>query len=271
MHKFRSIAAVAASGLALLAPSLAFAAGTSASAVTEEDVLNAITEPAPAMSQDKGGGYGAGIMYPGPMGGGVTVDSSFTKEVTPDFIALNAYCELTGESSRQVVRDKLNQMYLDIKNAVGKDGRVRKSGMPGVYPYYDPASGTSTDRFSGSVSIFIRITNLSASQRISDLVEEKGCSPSWDVRLQDTQKYELDNLDTLVKRMNDRKVVFEKLLGKKLTTVIGASLYTYVDGYGTYDPETNTVDATTTLSVTFDIGTRATITPTTRSAVTPKG
>lgn len=267
MHKYRSLAAAAATGVALLVPALTFAAD--AAAVTEEDVMNAIT---PIMSEGKGGGYEAGSIWPGPMGGGVTVDSSYTKEVTPDFIAINAYCEVTGESSRQIVREKLNQMYLDIKASVGSDGRVRKSGMGGVYPYYDPATGSSTDKFSGSLSIFIRVVNQNATQRLSDLVETKGCTPNWDVRLQDTQSYELANLDMLIKRLNDRKVVFEKLLGRKLTKVIGASLYTYVDGYGTYDPETNKVDATTTLSVTFDIGTRASITaPATKSSVTPRG
>jgi len=274
MNTHRSLAAIAASGLALLVPSLAFAASastSSAAAVTEEDILNAISDPAPVMSEGKGGGYGS--IYPGPMGGGVTVDSNYTKEVTPDFIALNAYCEVTGESSRQIVRDALNKMFTEIKTSVGSDGRVRKSGMGSIYPYYDPVRGGQTDQYSGSLSVFIRITNLNAAQRISDMVEDKGCSPSWDVRLVDTQKYELDNLDTLIKRLNDRKVVFEKLLGRKLTQVIGASLYTYVDGYGTYDPETNTVDATTTLSVTFDIGTRASITPapSKRSSVTPRG
>lgn len=270
MHKVRSLAALAATGAALFVP--AFAMAADASAVTEQDVLNAISAPAPDMSEGKGGGYGA--IYPGPVGGGVTVDSTYTKEVTPDFIAINAYCEVTGESSRQTIREKLNQIYVDIKNAVGKDGRVRKSGMGGVYPYYDPSSGTSTDRFSGNLSIFIRITNMSAAQRISDLVDEKGCTPNWDVRLVDTQAYELQNLDMLIKRLNDRKVVFEKLLGRKLTKVIGASLYTYVDGYGTYDPETNTVDATTTLSVTFDIGTRASIStpvPMLKTDVMPRG
>jgi len=268
MHKYRSLAVAAATGVALLVPAFAFAAD--AAAVTEDEVLNAIT---PVMSEDKGGyGGGGGSIWPGPMGGGVTGDSSYTKEVTPDFIAISAYCEVSGESSRQAVRDKPDQMYPDHQAGVGADGRVRKSGMGGVYPYYDPSTGSSTDKFSGSLSIFIRVVNQSATQRLSDLIETKGCSPSWDVRLQDTQSYELANLDMLIKRLNDRKVVFEKLLGRKLTKVIGASLYTYVDGYGTYDPETNKVDATTTLSVTFDIGTRASITtPTTRSSATPKG
>lgn len=266
MHKYRSLAAAAATGVALLVPAFTFAAD--AAAVTEEDVMNAIT---PVMSEDKGGGYGASSIWPGPMGGGVTVDSNFTKEVTPDFIAISAYCEVSGEASRQTVREKLNQMYVDIKAAVGADGRVRKSGMGGIYPYYDPATGSSTDKFSGSLSVFIRVVNQGSTQRLSDLIETKGCSPSWDVRLQDTQAYELDNLDTLIKRLNDRKVVFEKLLGRKLTKVIGASLYTYVDGYGTYDPETNKVDATTTLSVTFDIGSSASITPSARSSAAPRG
>jgi hypothetical protein len=113
--------------------------------------------------------------------------------------------------------------------------------------------------FSGNLNVFIRITNKSASQRISDLVENLGCTSNWDVRLIDTQQYELGILDDLVTRLNKRKKIFEKLIKKVLTRVVSASLSTWVDAYSTYDPENNTVEATTTLSVTFDIGGRATI------------
>jgi len=126
--------------------------------------------------------------------------------------------------------------------------------------------------------LFIRLTNQSAGLRIADAIEATGCSVSWDVRLIDTQSLELDQIDTLLARLNKRKAVFEKLLGKKLTNVVGASLSTWVDSYGTYDPETNKVEATTSLSVTYQLTGRTTITnprplPVERAkpATTPKG
>jgi hypothetical protein len=77
---------------------------------------------------------------------------------------------------------------------------------------------------------------------------------SWDVRLTDTQSHEAGIIDELVSRLNKRKGAFEKLLGVKLKKVMGTYISTWVDAYSTYDPDTNTVEATTTLSVTFDTG-----------------
>lgn len=248
-----------------LAPLSALAASAT-TAVSEEEVLNVLdAEAAPAM-MDRGGG---GLYYPGPYGG-INVDASVTKEVTPDFVAVNAYCEVTNLDSREEVRAQLNALYDKIKAAVGTDGRVRRSGTIGIYPFYDPYSGAASGKMSGSLSLYIRIVNVSAAQRISDAIDDNACNPGWDVRLVDTEDYELSILDSLLTRVNKRKQVFEKLLGKKLTDVLGASLSTWVDGYSSYDPETNKADATTTLSITFDVGTRTRLPQPTTNA-TPKG
>lgn len=231
---------------------------TSTDESLSEDVLLEILDnstSSPAMMDRGGGGYG--IIAPG-YGNGVTVDSTITKEVTPDFIALNAYCDSGKKASRETARDALNQLYNDIKAIVGSDGRVRKMGSPSIYPYYGPM-GEETDSYTANMSVFVRITKQSSALRISDAIENKGCSVNWDVRLIDTQSFELDQIDTLISRLNKRKAVFEKLLGKRLTNVVGASLSTWVDGYSTYDPETNKVDATTTLSVTYQLSGRTTI------------
>jgi hypothetical protein len=255
-------------GSMLLSPAAAFAASAATTDITEEDVMNAIV-PQDAMMDRGGGGYGIAPYY----GGGVVVDASVTKEVTPDFVSLNAYCDVGRKNDRDTAKATADQIYNDIKNGVGKDGRVRRSGPVSVYPYYD-GTGTDSGMYTANVSIMIRILNMSAAQRISDLVESKDCGLSWDVRLTDPQSFEMDVIDELTSRVNKRKAVFEKLLGKKLTNVLSASLYTWADGYSTYDPETNKVDATTTLNITFDLGSRATLPKTTRStrtSVTPKG
>ncbi len=273
--------------LALGAMSLSFPLSTlaaSASAVTSvktdtpvstEDILNAmdptVTAPATApMAVDgKGGGMMNSIYYPGPTNGGVQVTADITKSVTPDYVSINAYCEIGKSPSRQVVRDSLNQLYTDIKNFVGKDGRVRKTGPVTAYPFYD-STGVTTDSFNGTLNILVRILSRSRAQAISDYIEEKNCSVNWDVRLVNTQAHELSILDELATQLNARKAVFEKLLQKRLTLISGATLSTWVDSYGTYDPELNTVDATSSLSVTFDLGGRATLpTPVPLKASTP--
>lgn len=277
MRTARSLSFLMA-GAMLLGPVTTFAASAAvktepaADPVAEEELLDIIQEsiaPMPAMMDRGGGGYG--IIAPG-YGNGVSVDASITKEVTPDYLAVNAYCDSGKSASREEARTKLAEIYNAIKNGVGADGRVRRMGSFSIYPYYDEM-GKDSGSFSSNVSIFVRITKPAATMRISDLIENQGCSVNWDVRLVDTQAFELDNVDDLITRLNKRKTVFEKLLGKKLTQVVGASLSTWVDSYGSYDPEVNKVDATTTLSVTFDLG-GSTVLPaprnSTRSA-TPKG
>ncbi len=240
-----------------------------AAGLTSEDIINALpamSEPAmpapvpmPISIDGRGGGSDASksMIYPGPyQNGGVHVEVSVTKQVKPDFIGMNAYCELGKTQNRTAARDALQQLFTDIKKAVGSDGRVRKAGPISIYPFYDP-SGKSTDSFNGTLNVFIRLTNLKKIQSISDYIEEKGCTLNWDVRLTDPQSQEMSVIEELVTKLNTRKAVFEKLLQKRLSRVVGASLNTWVDGYGSYDPDTNTVDATTSLSVTFDLGGRA--------------
>lgn len=232
------------SAFAATAATKSAADAATTSEVTEEDVINAI-RPADGM------GGGMGSIMP-PYYGGVTVDASVTKEVTPDFVLLNAYCDTGRQDNREEAKAILDKLYNDIRTAVGKDGRVRRMGSVSIYPFYDP-TGKDTGSYTGNLSVGIRIINMSASGRISDFIESKGCSANWDVRLLDPQSFEMSVLDTLATRLNKRKAVFEKLLGKKLTTINSASLYTWVDGWSTYDPETNTADATTTLTITFGL------------------
>ena len=236
--------------------------------ITTQDILNVVTPTngssatpvaAPMPTDARGGGASMNSMYyPGPNMGGVQVQSEVTKSVTPDFVAINAYCESGKMDTRQAARDALQQLYTDIKNNVGKDGRVRKAGPVSANPYYDQ-SGTTTDSYNGSLNIFVRILNKDKAQDISDYLEQKNCSVNWDVRLVNTQAFELSILNDLATQLNARKAVFEKLLQKRLNLISGATLSTYVDGYGTYDPDSDTVDATTTLTVTFDLGGRATL------------
>ncbi len=253
-----------------LTPFTAFAATIAAEPVSEDAVIQALDES--TTSVDRGGGMGGGgEYYPGPYGTGITVDASITKEVTPDFVAINGYCEITNRDTRDDVRTELLKLYNTLKSEIGADGRVRRTGSPSIYPYYDVSTGTQTTKVSGNLSVFIRVVRIDAAQTISNILERHECTVSWDVRLVDTEDHELALLDTLIKKVNKRKTVFEKLLIKKLSNVTGASLSTWVDGWSTYAPETNKADATTTLSITFDVGARARVVPMIDTKAMPKG
>lgn len=250
-----------ASALAATAVTSTSAKEISITDVTEEDLMNAI-DAAPATPAMLDGRGGLSMPYY-PSYGGVMVDATVTKEITPDFVALNAYCDLGKQATRESAKAAAEKIFNDIKSAVGTDGRVRKTGAVSVYPYYGPM-GETTESFSANLSIFIRVVKTTAAERISDAVEKAGCAANWDVRLLDPQTFELSVLDDLSARLNKRKAIFEKLLGKKLTTIVSASLNTWVDGYSTYDPATNKAEATTTLSVSFSMSGRSTL-PTRRT------
>ncbi len=262
MRTFASIAAVASIAMGL-SPLSAFAAAATTD-VSEDEVLKVMEEQSVMMDER------SSMYYPGPYGGGISVDATVTKEVTPDFVAVNGYCEASNRDSRDEVRTELIKTFNAIKSEVGSDGRVRRSGTPSVYPYYDTRTGMPTDKMSGSISMVVHVTNIDAAQRISDILDKYSCNPSWDVRLIDTEDHEIDLLDQLVSKANKRKTVYEKLLGKKLKNIIGVSLSTWVDGWSSYDPETNKADATTTLSIIFDIGSGARVVPMMDKAM-PKG
>ncbi len=252
-------------GVTLLSAVPAFAAtATAVSTDLKTEVLENITISSPAadptMPYGGGGGMDAGMsrsmIYPPYQQGGVTVDVSMTKEVTPDIVILNGWCQIDG-TSREVIRASMMQLYRDTVAKVGKDGRVRRSSSS-VNPMYDMTGKPGTN-FSGSMNLTVRFSKMSASQAISDWLEDKNCSVSWDVRLMDPQGYEMKTIDELVAKLATRKALFEKLLGKKLTEVQSAYLSTYLDGYSSYDPMTNTADATTTLSVTFVVPGKTTV------------
>lgn len=255
MRTYTWIASIVTGSVLLTGPITTFAAtgmvepATDADAVSEEEILRILEEPAPQSLDGRGGGYG---ILPSAYGGGVQIDASVTDQVTPDYVALNAYCSSGRVASREAARDALDALYENIRNAVGNDGRVRRSGGIPVYPVYGPR-GEETDGFTADMNILIRIVNVSAAQRISDAVEDNGCGVNWDVRLVDTHASELSLIDELTDRMNNRKEIFERILSRELDKVIAATMYTWVDGYGTYDPEANTVDGTTTLSVSYSL------------------
>lgn len=269
----RSLSVLALSGVLLSLAAPAFAASSSSTGL-KSDVLKNLTittsaTPAmpqgPMMGANAGGGMMAApeammkidgsatrssIFLPPYQQGGVTVDVNITKTITPDVIILNSWCSIDG-TSRDAVRAQSTALYKEIVSKVGRDGRVRRSGFS-VNPMYD-MTGKPTTSFNGSLNFMIRFTKPAAASAIADWLESKDCSSNWDVRLLDMQAYEMKIIDELITKLADRKQVFEKLLGKTLKDVQSAYLSSYVDGYASYDPDTNTADINTTLSVTFAV------------------
>jgi hypothetical protein len=252
---------VVAATVGFLLPIAAFAARDAAVTETSdaelqiEDLLNGMTGGDNKMMAP---GAGGSMTYPvTPPSSTVTVDVSVTQEVTPDLVNVGGYCSTTSPVSQEEARRQMNALYQLIKQEVGADGRVRRTGGFSVMPYYDPVtSGTSSDKYTGSINITVRVVKMSAAHRITEILENHACSISFDARLLNTQDVEYAILDDLVARLDKRRRVFEKLLKKKLQKISNVYLSTWADGWGTFDTDSGTVEATTTLSVTYDIGGR---------------
>jgi hypothetical protein len=187
-------------------------------------------------------------------GGGISVDVSTTKTVTPDTLSISGWCDAGVNGSRASVRDALKKQFDDIKAKIGADGKVRRTGGYSITPYYDSMTGMAkADTFMGNLNLWVDVVNFSASDRIAEVLEDAGCSVSWNVAVDDPQEVEYSVLDNLISRLNRRKEVFEKLLKTKLNDdqIVGASLSSWIDSWSSYDPDSNTATATITLSVIF--------------------
>lgn len=201
--------------------------------------------------------------------GNFSVDATVLHEAAPDLINLNVSCEMPSPASRQEIRQALMAKQQAITSLVGTNGQVRRSGSPTVYPFYDvmdpvssevsARSSVASPRFTGNYALVVRNVKKEASANISDGIEDLGCGVTWDVRLIRTASYARQYRAELMSQIDEKKAVFEEILGKKLTKVSNMSIWTTVDygyygGTGNLDPETLTVPATTTLNMTFEFG-----------------
>lgn len=207
--------------------------------------------------------FAAGPLAPAAEGS-VSIDATVFHDVTPDEVAINVTCEIQTPAPRKVVREQFQQKLESLKTAVGQDGKLRRMGTPSIYGgYVDPSLPPSEPLFTGTMSA--RISGVAAGSlvKVANVVEEAGCTPAWDVRLEYTGKYARENQEELMEQITDKKEFFESMLGTPLAKVMSVSVSTVLDApygsyYGastTYDPETNTAQAVTTLMMTFDIGT----------------
>ena len=200
--------------------------------------------------------------------GSVSVDATVYHLATPDVVNMNVSCEAQKPGSKQQVRAEFRSMLQKMVSEVGSSGTVRRNGTPGIYQYYGsgPMPFDSTEGlevlYTGNMNVSVLDIKAGQGMRIGDAMEEMGCSVTWDARLLYTTKYAREQREELFEQLADKKLYFEQLLGVTLSKVSNIYVSTSQDGgyYGgmaNYDPESNTLPAMTTLSVSYDIGTGA--------------
>lgn len=195
----------------------------------------------------------------------ISLDASVAHEVTPDSINLAVSCDAPSALPRAELRQMFQDKFAAIKEIVGQNGKIRKTGSPSMYSSYSD-SITSEPTFSGTATFYIRDIKKDAAVSMNDSIQEAGCSTTWDVRLYYTAKYAKEQKDELIEQINDKKEVYEDMMGVTLTKVSSLTIATsgdyagggYGGGYGSissssYDPDSNTLPVVTTLNVTFDL------------------
>lgn len=201
--------------------------------------------------------------------GTVSVEATVYHLATPDVVNLSVSCEAPVPGGRQDVRAAFRDMLRAMNATVGTSGTVRRNGTPNIYQYYGsspvPFDGVSPEAvlYSGTMTVSVLDVQEGQGMRISDAMEEFGCSVTWDARLLFTAKYAREKRDALFEQLADKKAYLEQLLGTALSRVSTVYVSTspdsggYYGSFATYDPESNTLPAMTTLSVIYDIGTGA--------------
>lgn len=191
-----------------------------------------------------------------------TLDASVLVEATPDVINVSLTCSFNEPLSRSDVRRHIASTQKSLETDLGSYGKVRKQGTPSVYDHYD-INGSIDGTYTGSVNFLIQNIAPENTAAIEKKLDEiAGCTSSWDARVFRFGALLRTHKEELMSQINEKKEIFEDLLGIKLDRVSGISAYGAVDTGGTYsyygntyDPMTNTIVFLLTMSITYDFGT----------------
>jgi hypothetical protein len=180
---------------------------------------------------------------------GITIDAMDTREVQPDQLVLVGWCQVTANTKREA-----NTAQADFLDELTQDVRGQASvtnGEASIMPATDPFTGMPLARaFSSSFSVELDVASAGNLEALTDLLEDRGCSVSLDARVTDQHRLHNAALPELLRQVKARQAFFETIVGGSLRPA-SVSINTYVDSYSSYDPESNTALATTTLTVQF--------------------
>ncbi len=196
----------------------------------------------------------------------VTVDASVEHSITPDSVFASLSCEVTASTTEGAVRESLQRKIETFRQAIGRP--VRRSGPMSVYPMdghglMDGDAPGKPGRLAGNVAFTISGLTRSDAEKLEALLDQEKCTAIYDARVKSASKYVRQYRQELMAQIDESRLLFEEMLGQKLTKVSSMYFATTPDYQGSayggpsslYDPETGTMPVVTSLSITFDIGT----------------
>jgi hypothetical protein len=153
------------------------------------------------------------------------------------------YTTYEGSSKKEVVQD-LAAAFADLKAATTGYGVLTRSSL---YTYSD---WQYTNMYDGTLSVRLELSNHSALEEVEELFYEKNFDVWTDVQVTNIGSVEKSAIADLREMIAEQKEIYEELLGYDLGRIAGLSLYTTVDST-TYNPDTNTVEATVWATVSY--------------------
>ncbi|MBM3231321.1 hypothetical protein FJZ28_03255 [Candidatus Peregrinibacteria bacterium] len=191
----------------------------------------------------------------------ITLDANVLVGATPDMINASLSCSFNEPLSRAAMRTAIMAKQRDLQTIIGTAGTVRKIGTASIYDHYNTL-GEIDGMFTGSVNYVIHNVKPEATASLDQKLDDSGCSTTWDARVFRFGHLIREHKTELMEQIEEKKSVFEDMLGLKLEKVTGMNVYGVIDTgsnysyYGNpYDPLSNTVLFLLTLSITYDFGT----------------
>lgn len=194
----------------------------------------------------------------------ITIDASVEHTVKPDTLNVTLTCDVkptTEDAARNALRQKIATFKAHLS---GKS--IRLNGPLNLYPSYGDTPNTdgAPELFSGTVTFTIGTMQPEEWQSIRGMLDAESCTATYDARVTRAVRYARQYRDQLLQQIDESRAFYEDLLGKKLTKVSNLFFSTIPDPQGNdyggtasgFDPDTGLLQVVTSLTVTFDVGSR---------------
>lgn len=193
------------------------------------------------------------------------VEAAVTHRAVPDLVYLLIDCSIIEPLSRVEIRRKQQELMDAFSTVVSEENAIVRNGSSlYLQTEYDVDTGLpivdsgASKRYGGNFGFAVELTDRSTYESLQTTIDEQGCTSTWDARINQTMRYAREYRSELVKQINEKKAFYEELFGVTLDKVSNVSVSTFIDSgaswyYPAYDTETDSVMATTTMSVQFAV------------------
>ncbi len=167
---------------------------------------------------------------------------STTTEVSADAVYVYGSYVVDNAATRQEAVKEMRDAYRSLQSTLSGYGSLKRTS---IYAYAD---WEYTNLYDASLSVRIKLNDTGDLTEVEDMMFEAGFDNWFEATVNDTTNAESAVAKTLTKLIEAKKKVYEEVLGYKLGSADGLSIYSWPDS-STFDEETGMVDMTVSASV----------------------